>query len=101
MMGFASLNPSYGLRSAQRPAEPARVEAVEVARHRDDLAAGFLGHPRRELVGESRLVLGGGERLAGAALGGRHELRKRAAVAQRHAHAGGGGELVARSLDLV
>ena len=42
-----------------------------------------------------------GERLARAALGRRHQQRERAAVAQAHAHPGGGGERVAGGLDLV
>src|SRR2546430_16495205 len=79
------------LSSAQHAPQPARVEAIEVFRHADDVGANLLGYAFRQFPREARFMLLRGERPGGAALRRRYEDRELAAIAQFDAHPSGGG----------
>src|SRR5215813_6420147 len=64
------------LGSAEDAAEPARIEAVEVVGHRNDLRADLVRDAARQLLCEACLVLCGAERIFRAALGRRHQQRE-------------------------
>src|SRR5215813_215302 len=78
---FAFLNPGYDCQiqsasmssSRQQAAEPARIEAIEVAGHRNDVGAALCRNTGRELAREALLLLLVGERLGRASLRGRHQ----------------------------
>ena len=86
---------------AERVAEPARVQAVEVSRHGHDAGADAIRDAARQFRDKARFVLRAGERVGGAALGRLHQARQDAAIAQDHAHPRRRGQCIARRLDLL